>query len=227
MTQRTPQEIRGEAIAWHLSLRDGAPADWEAFVQWLEQDSAHSDAYDAVSRADAAIMADAVPLHSEPRPANDEDRDEAPARRTVRRRWVTGFAALAAVLLIALLTFPLLRGGPDRYEIATATGQHRTVDLGDGSLAMLNGGTRLILDRNDARAVELAAGEATFTVRHDDARPFTVVAGDHRVRDVGTRFNLIHEPGRLEIAVIEGSVLYDPDSARVSLVRGQALILRA
>jgi transmembrane sensor len=118
----------------------------------------------------------------------------------------------------------MLRGpSPDRFEIATASGQPRNVDIGDGSSARLNGDTRLILDRNDPRSVELASGEATFTVRHDEARPFTVVVGDHRVQDVGTRFNVIHEPGRLEIGVIEGSVLYDPEGARVALAAGQSL----
>lgn len=226
MTQRTPQEIRGEAIAWHLRLRDGVPADWDAFVQWLEQDPAHSDAYDAISRADAAIEPDAVPLHGQPMPANDDEWDGAPARRTMGRRWIMSFAAIAAMLLIAFVTLPMLRGGPDRYEIATASGQRRTVDIGEGSSAMLNGRTRLVLDRNDARSVELAAGEATFTVRHDDARPFTVVAGEHRVQDVGTRFNLIHEPGRFEVSVIEGSVLYNREGARVPLAAGQALTVR-
>jgi transmembrane sensor len=77
MIQKTPQEIRGEAIAWHLRLREGASADWDAFVQWLEQDPAHSDAFDTISRADAAIEPEAVPLHGQPTPANDQDRDEA------------------------------------------------------------------------------------------------------------------------------------------------------
>lgn len=228
MTQRTPQEIRGEAIAWHLRLRDGAPADWDAFVDWLERDPAHSDAFDAISRADAVIEADAIPLHGQPMPANDEDQYEtsAPERRAWGRRWATGLAAVAALLLLAFVTLPMLRGGPDRYEIATVAGQRRNVDLGDGSSAILNGGTRLVLDRNDLRSVELAEGEATFTVRHNDAHPFTVVAGEHRVQDVGTRFNLISEPGRFEVAVIEGAVLYNPDSARVPLAAGQALTVR-
>lgn len=229
MTQQTPQEIRGEAIAWHLRLREDATADWDMFVHWLEQDPAHSDAFDAVAHADAAIRSELVPLHGQPMPANDDDRDEvpAPAHKNWSRRWAAGLVAVAAMALLALIALPMLRGGADRYEIATAAGQRRNVDISDGSSAMLNGGTRLILDRNDPRSVELAAGEATFTVRHDDARPFTVVAGEHRVQDVGTRFNLIREPGRFEVAVIEGSVLYDPESARVPLAAGQSLTVRA
>ena len=66
-------------------------------------------------------------------------------------------------------------------------------------------------------------GEATFTVRHDAAHPFVVVAGDHRVQDVGTTFNLVRDRGRFSVEVIEGAVLYDPDGAAVPLAAGQTL----
>jgi transmembrane sensor len=220
MTQRSLSEISGEAIAWHIRLRDGAPTDWDSFVQWLEQDPAHSDAYDTVSSADGLITPELVPHLGQPVAAND---DGVPVTRRPGRRWAMGFAAVAALFLLAFLSLPLLTGGPDRYEIATAGGEHRAVDIGEGSSAMLNGGSRLILDRNDPRYAELAAGEATFLVRHDSGRPFTVIAGDHRVQDVGTRFNLIHDPGRFELAVIEGAVLYDPGGVRMTLAAGQAL----
>ena len=88
---------------------------------------------------------------------------------------------------------------------------------------MLNGSTRLILDRNDPRYAELASGEATFTVRHDDAHPFTVVSGDHQVQDVGTVFNLISDHGDFSVEVIDGAVLYNPGREAVSLSAGQTL----
>jgi transmembrane sensor len=227
MTQRTPSELRGEAIAWHIRLRDGAPEDWEWFVQWLGQDPAHSDAFDAISAADAAITPDAVPERGRPMAANDEwDGEPAPQPGRSGGRWAMGLAAVAALFLLAFFTLPMPAGGPDRFEIVTAAGQRRAVDLGDGSSAMLNGTTRLILDRNDPRHAELAVGEAAFTVRHDPDRPFTVVAGEHRVQDVGTRFNLIRDSGRFEVAVIEGAVLYDPEGAHVPLAAGQALAVR-
>ena len=226
MTQRTEQQLRAEAIGWHLRMRDDAPEDWDAFVDWLEADPANSDAFDAVLRAEAATSAETLPPRARPEPANDhEDAESPPGRRWVSR-WAAGLG-IAAVLLLALVALPMFRSGaPDRYEIATAAGQQRSVDLGDGSTAALNGATRLILDRNDPRSVELAAGEATFSVRHDANRPFAVVSGSHRVEDVGTRFNVISDAGRFEVAVIEGSVLYDPQGARVPLAAGQALAVR-
>ena len=226
MTQRTAQELQAEAIGWHLRLRDGAAGDWESFVRWLEEDPSNSDAFDAVQRADAAVAQESFPHHGLPEAANDDVQE--PSRR---RGWSGGgylrfgAGALVASLLLVLI-WPVLGGrGADRYEVATVAGQHRTVDLGDGSAVALNGDTRLVLDRNDPRSIELASGEALFSVRHEDGRPFTVVAGDHRIQDVGTRFNLVSEPGRFELAVIEGLVLYDPDGARRSVGAGEVLIV--
>ena len=119
-------------------------------------------------------------------------------------------AAAAAIFVAILVALPWLTAGPSRHEVATAAGERRIVELGDGSSAVLNGSTRLILDRDDSRYAELAAGEATFTVRHDDARPFQVAAGDHRVLDAGTIFNLVHDRDRFSVEVVEGAVVYDP-----------------
>jgi transmembrane sensor len=216
MEQGAHHDTQAEAIAWHIRLRDGGAADWDAFVRWLEADPARSAAYDLVALADAAITAEAVARSA----AND---DEEEGRWSARRRWATGFAAVAALFLLGLIAIPWLTAGPDRYEVATAAGRHRTAPLGDGGSVQLNGATRLVLDRNDPRYAELVTGEATFSVRHDSTHPFVVVAGDHRVQDAGTTFNLIRDRGRFSVAVIEGSVVYDPDGAAVPLAAGQTL----
>ena len=228
MTQQRQEGIQAEAIEWHVRLRDGGPEDWNAFILWLEADPAHSDAYDRVKFADAAIHPDMVPVVRSPVAANDES--EEPARGHGPRGRI-GFraatlAAVAAIFVAILVALPWLTAGPSRYEIATAAGERKNVELGEGSSAVLNGSTRLILDRDDARYAELAAGEATFTVRHDDARPFQVVAGDHRVLDAGTIFNLVHDRDRFSVEVIEGAVVYDPAGADVSLTAGQTLLVR-
>jgi transmembrane sensor len=221
MTEQA-QQILAEAISWHLRLRDGgAAADWEAFVRWLEVDPARAAAYDQLARADALLEPAAFPLAG----ANDEAVADVP----VRRRFGTGawaIMAIAACLLLAFVALPWLNPGSDRYEVATAAGQHRNVPLGDGSVAALNGATRLILDRANPRFAELAAGEATFTIRHDSADPFVVVAGDHRIQDVGTAFNMVHDGGRLMVEVIEGAVQYHRQEAAISLTAGQILAVR-
>jgi len=219
MTEKLQASIRAEAISWHLRLRDGEAGDWEAFVDWLEADPARSTAYDEVVRADAALSPEAFPAVA----ANDDWPAQARGRRRFAIAW--GLAALAAILLLIFIPFPWLGAGADRYEVATAAGEQRSVPLGDGSMVALNGGTRLILDRRNPRFAELAAGEATFTIRHDGAAPFVVVAGDHRIHDLGTAFNLVHEGDRLMVEVIEGAVRYDPHAAAISLSAGQTLAI--
>jgi transmembrane sensor len=216
MEQGAHHDIQAEAIAWHIRLRDGRAEDWDGFVRWLEADPARSTAYDSVALGDAAITAEAVP----PSAANDDDEE---GRWSAGRRWATGFAAVAALFLLGLIAIPWLTAGPDRYEVATAAGQHRTTPLTDDGSVQLNGATRLVLDRNDPRYAELVIGEATFNVRHDAAHPFVVVAGAHRVQDAGTTFNVIRDRGRFSVAVVEGSVVYDPGGAAVPLAAGQAL----
>jgi transmembrane sensor len=219
MAGEAHQDVLDEAIAWQLRLQTARGEDWDAFTLWLEGDPARSDAYDQVEAAHAALGAEAFPPAAVPVPVAAND--EAPRSRRLWP-WATAFAALAAVILVAFVTLPMLRG-PDRYEIATRPGEQRNVVIADGSSAMLNGGTRLILDRNDPRYAELTSGEVTFTVRHDDAHPFMVVSGDHHVQDVGTVFNLISDRGDFSVEVIDGAVLYNPEREAVSLSAGQTL----
>lgn len=220
MTQEATQKIRAEAIAWRIRLRDDRADDWDAFVDWLEADPTHADAYDAVALADADLRPEVFP----PMPAGAANDDFVESAWS-RRRWATALTAVAAIVILALLLVPMLALDPSRYEVVTAAGQRRTVPIGDGSSAMLNGGTRIVLDRDNPRYAELAAGEAIFTVRHDSAAPFVVVSGDHQVRDVGTTFNLVREGDRFSVEVIEGAVLYNRGRTAVPLAAGQTLIV--
>jgi transmembrane sensor len=56
--------------------------------------------------------------------------------------------------------------------------------------------------------VWLERGEAYFQVKHNSENPFVVYAGHHRVTDLGTKFLVRRDPGRLEVALIEGSVRF-------------------
>jgi transmembrane sensor len=111
----------------------------------------------------------------------------------------------------------------DRYEVATRAGERRVVDLGGQGTVALNGSTRLTLDRGDPRYAALESGEATFTIHHDAAKPFTLQLGDDRVQDVGTVFNVVADEAGHRVEVAEGAVVYNPQGAAVSLKAGQTL----
>ncbi|MFN0100421.1 MAG: FecR family protein [Gemmatimonadaceae bacterium] len=130
--------------------------------------------------------------------------------RAPQRRWLP-LAAAATLVLAAGLGWFLRDGGvapaPSRV-VATQTGQRDSVDLPDGSRVILGPASRMEIAAGfgqGTREVRLD-GEAIFSVVHDDARPFTVVAGEARIVDVGTEFRVRNAAGDVEVAVLEGIV---------------------
>jgi transmembrane sensor len=222
MAQRD-QDRLAEAIQWRIQLRDAAPEDWEAFVQWLEEDPERSAVYDAVVAAEATVEPDMIPVRHSPAAFDNVT----PGGETRRRRGLfygsaTAFAAVAAIVLFAFV-LPWLNSTSSRYEIATGRGHRQLVAIGDGSSIAMNGESRIVLDRRDPRYAELKSGEAAFTIRHDNAHPFTLVAGDHRLQDAGTRFNVLLDEGLLSVEVAEGAIVFDPAASRLSLGAGETL----
>ena len=114
------------------------------------------------------------------RPLNTED---------VSRRlppYLIQIAAVIAVVAIigAVVTQYLLQ--PQDRIYSTPVGGHETVSFADGSQIELNTDTVLRTRMTtDQRIVWLDKGEAYFQVKHDRAHPFIVMAGDHRVTDLG------------------------------------------
>jgi transmembrane sensor len=120
-------------------------------------------------------------------------------------------AGILLVLGIGSLFFLLTT--PPSQTLAVATEKITRQDtLPDGSTAFLNKGTRLEFEYNPrakTRKVKLK-GEAYFTVRHEEEKPFIIEAEDILVRDIGTEFNLKAWPDKdtIEIVVTHGEVQF-------------------
>ena len=220
MSDRISEQLRETATAWHLRLETAAEDDWMAFTDWLEADPAHNLAYEGVLAQEDEM--DAVLGAADfPEPLADEPSEE-PATTDVRPgRWKWG-ALAASVVAAAALTFQLVPREAS-YAIETAAGETRTVALEDGGQIALNGSTRLLLDRNDPRSVELVSGEARFAIVHDASAPFVVTIGKDRLIDVGTVFNVTHDEDRLQVGVSEGAVRYETGRDYVILKPGDVL----
>jgi transmembrane sensor len=69
-------------------------------------------------------------------------------------------------------------------------------------------------------------GRAYFDVEHQASRALTIQAGDFQVHDIGTRFTVATEDGRVEIEVASGALsVSSPKLERpISLVGGRAMI---
>lgn len=139
-------------------------------------------------------------------------------------RWAMAALALAVVASGAWF----LR--PHAPDYATRIAEIRDVRLDDGSVVTLGAHSALDVDFTPAeRRVRLAGGEAFFAITHDAARPFVVLAGDKRIRVVGTRFNVNYDGSRVHVAVQQGIVDVSrgagpQPASRVRLIAGQQLM---
>jgi len=71
----------------------------------------------------------------------------------------------------------------------------------------MNADTRLIVRYGKAfRQVQLVSGEALFEVVHNPKWPFVVTVDGHRIRDLGTEFDVLSEHNRLAVTLVEGKV---------------------
>lgn len=207
LTNGKESKAKNEALdcVWQQSLAetDGEDVD-EPYNRWLQRALAQ-DANDSKNVADVAR----TPRFT-----------QAP-RRTLLRVWqsVAAVLALAVVSMAWLLTD---HDSTENYPVRMVqafcpAGQTRDIILPDGSKAVLNGASTITyLERftKDERNV-LLAGEASFKVAKDAARPFTVSTGDVDVTALGTEFNVkaYSDSPTVAATLVEGvvNVVYGKD----------------
>lgn len=196
------EEIRFAAGRWFE--RSQAP-NWSAEDQaaldaWLTED-AHKVAYLRIQnfwkRAER-LTALRQPTEQHMRAARPSDRNNG--------SWLRKTAAtlvLAALVGVAWQQLNI----PKEDTYVTPIGGHKIIAFKDGTSIELNTDTVLRISRNDGeRKVWLDKGEAYFEIVHDAARPFIVMANGRKVTDLGTKFAVRQEVGKLSVSVIEGLV---------------------
>lgn len=165
---------------------------------------------------------------------------ELPARKSIPERsfggWRSNLMAVAAVLVMLVGGVALWRASQAGTEAApafmaaqvfeTGVGQTETVRLADGTRVILAPRSRLSVAADYgrlARRVNLT-GEGLFDVVHDDAHPFSVLAGAATIRDIGTTFTVRHYGGAdVEVAVTAGSVVLHATTKQ----EAEGILLRA
>ncbi|WP_018388465.1 FecR family protein [Ancylobacter sp. FA202] len=204
------------ASRWHARLREPAAnaQTHAAFQAWLADDPAHFEAYEQAERLWAAMGG-----------AAGGRRDEAAITALVesaapRRRLGRGLVAGLLLCLSLGGAEWVRRGGLDdlRADHIAAIGEHRTIQLDDGSVVELNTDTALAVDlKPGQRRVRLFRGEAFFQVASDPQRPFLVSTGEGEVRVTGTSFNVRLRDDVTEVGLVEGAVSLtaaaDPDAS--------------
>ncbi|WP_018389156.1 FecR domain-containing protein [Ancylobacter sp. FA202] len=202
-----PRALSDEALAFIVRLHSGEaqPATLAAFAAWRRLSADH----EAAAREAEQLWGDASELHQDARSGlirPGSGRRTGPTQGLSRRALLGGAAGLA----VAGAGGAWLAGrlGP-RADIATGTGEVRTVTLADRSRVTLNARSAIALDLSPAhRHVRLLEGQAFFQVAADPARPFEVTAGAGRLQALGTAFDVDANrgDGSLAVSVVEHAV---------------------
>jgi len=256
---------RREAAEWFVAIHDEGDPNAEtlqAWLRWLERDEGNRLAFESVARAwhatPASIaleMPDALALQADTyaghesvaewlaKPPVAADVAAANALPTARFRIsIRGLTRLAAGLLIAaLLTIMVMnqyfdRRRPQTDEFLTKTAEKMEITLADGSRVWLGPRSRLTVGfTRERRDLQLATGEAYFSVTKDRDRPFTVRSVSGVITAVGTEFNVRALGDHVTVAVSEGVVTIAPkpdqlsakQAAVVRVASGQQLTFKA
>lgn len=208
-------DIAHAAAEWVIRRDRGlSPLEKADFEAWHSADPKHREEFARIASgwnsldrlAPAPVLsaaADAVLLRVQ-------------ARQSHRRVIVMAGGLLAAAACLALGAFLWLRPvapSTGNYQVIASTS--REIHLPDGSLATLNGDSRIETDYTTAeRRIRLVRGEALFTVAKNPDRPFFVTAGPITVRAVGTAFNVRLGASAVEVLVTEGKVRVDDHEGR-------------
>ena len=209
------RDVNAQAAHWleRREFESWGEADETELSAWLAQSWEHrvaywrlKDAWEHTERLSAL------------RPSSPQTAAVPQPRKPFRPMlWRVAAATIAVAALGAGTAFYVARnGGPHETVYATQVGGHQSVLLADGSKVELNTNT-VLRARVSAheRLVTLERGEAYFQIAHDPKHPFVVMAGDHRVTDLGTKFLVRRDNKNLEVAVTEGRVQLDTPDGRL------------
>lgn len=194
------------ASTWLERVHSGtwSEEDQSSLDRWLTQSSVHRVAYwrleDAWSQA-SRLSALRTP----------NTRNAAQPRRIVPvfvRTAVVVFVCGAIGVIATNYT-----AKPKTQAYATGLGGRESLALSDGSRIELNTDTALRIATNGhQRTVWMDKGEAYFQIKHDAAHPFVVFASGHRITDIGTKFLVRQDKGRIEVSLVEGRARVDASS---------------
>ncbi len=162
-----------------------------------------------------AVLGELVPL----------SQDLAPGKRKAPRSGTLTMSLMALAAAGVVLAAAFALGGKPMWEYVfnrsqvwlptlggktyvTAAGEKRTVSLPDNSTVQLNTHTRMFVNYGaNSRDVNLMYGEAAFHVRADDRRPFSLLAGRHRLQVEGTGLDVrVLSADTVLLTVTEGNV---------------------
>jgi transmembrane sensor len=163
-----------------------------------------------------------------------------PPRKIVKlySRW---YRVAAAILVIVSAGAWLWQSQRTRQQLTVAAlqwdtiynvgGNVRLVSMPDGSRVWLNAYAQLAYrsDYNDTTRELWLKGEAYFEAAKDDARPFTVHAGELATTALGTSFNIATHnkaDGSISVSLVTGKIAVSTTAFAYVLAPGEMLVYK-
>jgi len=188
-----------QALRMHPGLGDA--------VQRIQDDQeAFDSAWDAhfASQETTESSADRRPADRRARPPRSQ------RSGSTARRWAWRVGALAAVVVLAVVSVMMFSEDASPTVVATESGEVRQVELADGSTVRLMADSRLAYTPSRTaddfnRQVRLDAGRAFFEVT-TSARPFVVETPTARTTVLGTSFGVEAQSDETRVVLADGRV---------------------
>ncbi len=240
----TEDELLETAARWFARLRssDISAGEKEAFAQWLAADKTHQKAFADISdvwEETGKLLAIPDKISPKETPISKKPSQTwrfSPMLQPVSPRWGTRAITAAAMVLVFFFHVPIQKiwfqyWGQD-IPCLTLNGEHRKIQLSDGSIMEINAGTQLIYNISSRqRTITLKQGEAFFKVAPNPELPFQIHTTAGIITVLGTKFNVKATDKKTAVDVEQGKVrvktLPGPDSPHFStaivITRGQGV----
>lgn len=214
------KKLAGEASSHELKDLENLileHPEWQYAIQNLEDLWKHEPLRATIHEEDA-YMLHLHRMSEQNIPFGDRPVEEMPARSTRRiGKWY--WAAAAAILATgSLLIIQYFNHSTDNSqqaikehnEISTRPGSKSRVQLPDGTIVMLNAGSKLAYNKDFGKGIRevTLTGEAFFDVKKMNSVPFVIHTSSIDIKVLGTVFNVkaYPEDKKTETSLIRGSI---------------------
>lgn len=230
--EATPADIR------ELESLIEAHPEWQYAIQNLEDIWKHQPVVDKMQEEDAYMLL--VNRLAEQNIPFDNEVARSSAVRTIfiKRYWYYAAALVVVFAVAGFYFFSAKQMSPQdelvtqANEISTRRGSKSKVQLPDGTIVLLNAGSKLTYDKNYGIAIRevFLSGEGYFDVKRMPEKPFIIHTSSINIKVLGTVFNVraYPEDKLTETSLIHGSIevtMRDRPKDKIILAPSEKLVL--